>query len=176
MAKKQRRRPRRNRHSRIDHELKAEDREAYLSYLREPQTTNKSAHAWLCARGYDFSESAVARHMRHSLAGLEEQRAVEQFALRLAEMAARDGSGPPFLRGALLRLDQLILMKTFDQRGTEGATPAQIRDFADALERLIELRNRLDKLDRLRGAEPGAREADVNQRVREILNAIPGAN
>ena len=176
MAKPRRRRARRKRHSRIDHELRPQDREAYLAYLREPRTTNKSAHAWLRERGYDFSESAVARHMRRALAGFEEQREVERFALRLAELSPGDGSGPPFLRGAVLRLDRLILTTTFDFRGTEGRTPAQIRDFADALERLVELRKRLGRLEQSRGADPGPPEAEVSQRVREILNAIPGAN
>src|SRR6476620_3243222 len=83
-----RRRPRANRHYRIDHELSPPDREAYLSYLREPRTTNKSAHAWLVARGYTtFSESAVARHKRHYLEQDHEDRWARDNARQWAELA-----------------------------------------------------------------------------------------
>jgi hypothetical protein len=84
---KQKRRARQNRHFRIDQELSVEDRKAYQAYLMEPRTTNKSAHAWLAQKGYSFSESAVARHMRHFLEGHDQQRETERFALRVAEMA-----------------------------------------------------------------------------------------
>jgi hypothetical protein len=42
-----RRRPRVNRHFKIDHELRPGDREAYLAHLREPRITIDLAHAWL---------------------------------------------------------------------------------------------------------------------------------
>jgi hypothetical protein len=137
MSKRQRR-ARRNRHFRIDEELKATDRTSYLAYLREPRTTNKSAHAWLVARGYTtFSESAVARHKRHALEGFEEQREAHRFALRLAEMSGGDLSSETFLRGAILRVDQLILMATFElPPDVEGSTAEDVGEFADAMERL----------------------------------------
>ena len=84
------RRPRRNRHYRIDHELTAEDLAAYCDYLREPRTTNKSAHAWLVAHGYTtFSESAVARHKRHYLEQTHDDRRAMDNARQWAELARR---------------------------------------------------------------------------------------
>ena len=115
------RRARRKRHSRIDHELKGEDREAYLALLREPRTTNKSAHAWLCARGYSFSESAVARHMRHYLEGAHEQRVGEQFAMRYLDLPESGRVSPEhFLRAALFRMDQLLFERQWSCAATSG--------------------------------------------------------
>ena len=178
---KKKRRPRANRHFRIDHELRPEDRAAYLAFLREPQTTIKSAHAWLAGRGYaDLSESAVARHMRHSLAGFEQQRAAEQFSLHLAELAGREGGDHALLRGAVVRLDQLILDATFDLRPeTEGATPADLREFADVLGRLVDLRRQLGEIEaaaaRATPAGEAEREREVKERIGRILNRVPGA-
>src|SRR5437667_105638 len=63
-----RRRPRVNRHFKIDHTLSPDDREAYLAFLREPRNTIDLAHAWLAGKGYRaLSRSAVARHRRHYL-------------------------------------------------------------------------------------------------------------
>src|SRR4051795_13487791 len=176
-----RRRPRHNRHFLIDQALTPEDRRAYEAVLRDPRTTVKSAHAWLTGRGYGLSESAVARHMRHFLAGAQEQRVTEQLALRLAEM---EGSGEvsrdAFVRGAVLRADQLILEAIFGLKPMEGTTPQAVNAFCAMMEQLIAVRERLGEVERsLRGAEAqeqggaaGAGEAQMNEiadRVREIL-------
>lgn len=143
-----RRRPRRNHHFRVDDELKSADREPYLAYLREPRATNKSAHAWLAARGYTFSESAVARHMRHVLEGTGEQLLGEQLAVRVLGLA-QSGQAPEetFLRASLFRADQLLFEAVMELRFDEReVTPQQLKEYADALERLIDVRRRLGKL------------------------------
>src|SRR3954454_23934540 len=103
MAVTPRRRPRQNRHYRIDHELTPQDREAYLAYLGEPRTTNKSAHVWLVARGYaTFSESAVARHKRFYLERFapdhEAQARAKQWAMLASETTHAGGD---FVGGAV---------------------------------------------------------------------------
>lgn len=55
-------------HYKVEEELRAEDREAYLALILAARTTNESAHAWLLERGYSLSLSAVARHRRRHIA------------------------------------------------------------------------------------------------------------
>ena len=87
-----RRRPRVNRHYKIDHDLRPADRDAYLALLREPRTTIDSAHAWLAEKGYrNFSRSAVARHRRHYLEGFDRRDQLVAAAQHYAEMA-REGT------------------------------------------------------------------------------------
>src|SRR5437868_392026 len=172
-----RRRPRRNRHYRIDEVLTPDDRRAYGAVLRDPRTTVKSAHAWLGARGYRLSESAVARHMRHFLEAAHEQRATEQFALRLAEMeGSGEVSGDTFVRGAVLRADQLILEAIFALKPMEGTTPAKLNEFCDMVNRLIEVRERLGVLERVLRRAPapqgGAASAEADAPMNEIADRV----
>jgi len=167
-----RRRPRQNRHFRIDHELTPEDLAAYRGYLGEPRTTNKSAHAWLVARGYTtFSESAVARHMRHYLEGVAEQRTAEQFALRCVELRQGKGAGDGLLPATLFLAEQLAFMATRQLRGAKRVTPEQINRLAESIERVIDLRGRMqavtESADRERA--PGSVE-EIAQSVRELLS------
>lgn len=172
MSKGQRR-PRRNRHFRIDEELKPADREAYLAYLREPRTTNKSAHAWLVERGYaTFSESAVARHMRHYLEGTQGQRLSEQFALRYLDLAQKGQVSPDhFLRASLLCADQALFEATMSLRFSErDVTPRELQEYADALSRLVDVRRQLATL--AEQADPKAEPAPQAPNVEKIAEAV----
>lgn len=180
---KRRRKPRQNRHFRIDHELRPEDREPYQAYLREPTTTNKSAHAWLRARGYDFSESAVARHMRHFLAGTRDQRLTEQFAMRYLDLA-RSGkvSAENFLRASLLCADQAVFEATMSLRFTErDVTPQELLEYAEAIERVVEVRRQLGELaeraDPKEESTPEPNLENIADAVRRIVwGRHPGNN
>jgi hypothetical protein len=73
------RRPRCNFHYKIDETLRDEDRDDYRALVRSPQMRIDDAHAWLLARGYQVSRSAVARHRRRLLAGdVDHRRAIDR--------------------------------------------------------------------------------------------------
>ena len=154
-----RRRPRQNRHYRIDHELKPDDLAAYRAYLREPRTTNKSAHAWLVGRGYTtFSESAVARHKRHFLA----LRAGEEQSLERARQwsdLAREvrGDGGDVVDGAVILTEVMACRALFDA-DVEDMSDTDLVFYGQLVSRLVQTRVRLTKL-RLaagQGAAPAA--------------------
>lgn len=141
------RRPRRNRHYRIDHELTPQDLAAYREYLREPRTTNKSAHAWLVARGYStFSESAVARHRRHFL----EQRAERDESLEQARQwahLARDvrRDGGDVVDGAVI-LTEVMACRALFAADAEEVSDSDLEFYGQIVSRLVETRARLSKL------------------------------
>lgn len=177
------RRPRQNRHYRIDHELKPDDLAAYHAFLREPRTTNKSAHAWLAGRGYTtFSPSAVARHMRHFLRGVHERRAAEQFAERCVDLARSGGGGGAggeqggrdgnvFLRGAVVGAEHLMFEAMWDLRHTVGpATPQSMKELVDTMRRLIDMRRQLGQLvDALDTGGARASSHELSQWLRDLL-------
>src|SRR3954465_7285771 len=55
-------------HYKVDELLRPEHRDVYLAMVRHPATRLDDAHAWLLARGYQLSRSAVTRHRRRLLA------------------------------------------------------------------------------------------------------------
>lgn len=172
------RRPRINRHFRIDRDLSAQQKDQYLDYLREPGTTVDSAHAKLREMGHpSISRSAVARHLRHYLSRIEAQRLTADTARCYARFAASRGpDNLDMLRGALLRVDQLLLESVFDLREQQGASAAELMEFADALERLIDVQKKLRGL--IDGAGEGARERTVNgeevaREVRKLMGWAP---
>ena len=147
------RRPRRNRHYRIDQELTAKDLSDYRDYLREPRTTNKSAHAWLVARGYTtFSESAVARHKRHFL----EQRAERDQSLEQARqwaLMARDvrRDGGDVVDGAVV-LTEVMACRALFEVDAEEVSDADLEFYGQIVSRLVETRAKLSKLQQAANA------------------------
>ena len=142
------RRARRNRHYRIDHELTAEDLTAYCDYLREPRTTNKSAHAWLVAHGCaTFSESAVARHKRHYLEQTHEDRRARDNARQWAELA-RDvrKDGGDVVDGAVILHEVMAVKALFNVDSDEELSPEDFKFFGDLVTRLVNARVRLGRL------------------------------
>ena len=142
------RRARRNRHYRIDHELDAKDLAAYHDYLREPRTTNKSAHAWLVDRGYTtFSESAVARHKRHYLEQVHEDRRAMDNARQWAQLA-RDvrKDGGDVVDGAVILSEVMAVKALFGVDLHEEMSPEDLRFFGELVSRLVNTRVRLGKL------------------------------
>jgi hypothetical protein len=133
------RRARRNRHYRIDHELKAEDLAAYRAYLREPRTTNKSAHAWLVAQGYvTFSESAVARHKRHYLDQVHDERRATERAREWALLASdlrEDGAN--IVDGARL-LSEMMAMNALLAADREKVTLEDLKSYTEMVSRLVD--------------------------------------
>src|SRR5687768_1504623 len=133
------RRARRNRHYRIDHELKADDLAAYRAYLREPRTTNKSAHAWLVEHGYTtFSESAVARHKRHCLEQVHEERRATERAREWALLASdlRE-DGADIVDGARL-LSEVMAMNALFAADREKVTLEDLKFYTDLVSRLVD--------------------------------------
>src|SRR5687768_12740739 len=105
---KRKRRPRVNRHFKIDLVLGPSDREAYRMFLREPGTTVVTAHAWLKARGYaTISASAVARHKRVFLEREDEHAAAMRKAEAYARLAGSPGM-PDLTAGALLHAEHIV--------------------------------------------------------------------
>jgi hypothetical protein len=105
------RRPRTVFHYKVDHLLSPADAAAYADLLLQPLTTIDTAHAWLNARGYALSRSAVARHRRRFLARREaaRARAAESDAvLKKVLLAARE-AGPEGFAAACLGGSQLAL-------------------------------------------------------------------
>jgi hypothetical protein len=142
------RRPRRNRHYRIDHELTADDLTAYCDHLREPRTTNKSAHAWLVARGYaSFSESAVARHKRHYLEQVHDNRQAMDSARQWAQLA-RDvrKDGGDVVDGAVILHEVMAVKALFNVDTDEPVSPEDLKFFGELVNRLVNARVRLGKL------------------------------
>src|SRR5688572_22553544 len=117
------RRPRTVFHYKIDHLLALPDAGEYECLLLDPRTTIDAAHAWLTARGYALSRSAVARHRRRFLARREStcrKLAESEQALRKALLAAKE-AGPQGFAAAVLGGSQLALfnflmeIEDFDQ-------------------------------------------------------------
>lgn len=177
------RRARINRHFRIDADLTPEQLEAYLDYLREPSTTVDSAHAKLREMGHaTISRSAVARHLRQYLTGLEKQRRVERQAQAYAHFA-RSGTfdDRDMIKGALLKVEQRMLEAVFELRRHEVLTPAQLTEFADLILHVINVSRRLRKLDDRSRAAPEAPTVngeEIAREVRKLLGfpAAPGEN
>src|SRR5881296_3059581 len=152
------RRPRVNRHFKIDDVLPAHDREDYLAFLREPPTTIDLAHAWLATKGYrDFSRSAVARHRRHYLESCERNEAALRQAQAFARLAT-SGGAPDFIAGAMLQAEHLMFEQVWDfkhhaEDQDVPVAPRQLQAFLEALSALFDARARLMKLQR-RTAQP----------------------
>ena len=107
----QKRRPRTVFHYKVDHLLSPADAAAYADLLLDPRTRVDDAHAWLIARGYALSRSAVARHRRRFLAAraaAREKAAEADLLLKRVLLAAKE-AGPEGFAAACLGGHQLAL-------------------------------------------------------------------
>jgi hypothetical protein len=95
-------------HYKVDQDLRPDDRGPYLALLHEPRTRIDDALAWLAARGYVLSRSAVARHRRRLLAAEQRQAKARDRALMFARMAG-SVNAPDFTAGAVVQLQHLVL-------------------------------------------------------------------
>jgi hypothetical protein len=186
-----RRRPRVNRHFKIDHDLRPEDRDAYLARLREPRTTIDVAHAWLAEHGYrGFSRSAVARHRRHYLEAFERRERIADAAMQFAALA-RDGrfSAEGLILGMAAQSEALLFtamldrpaegealtLKELDELGRLVSVMVKTRQQVFELERQIESAGRPTSSSAIQAAAAPAptpeeqRETTV-RRICEILN------
>lgn len=142
---KRRRRPRMNRHFRIDEELSRDDLAAYREYIAEPRTTNRSAHAWLTSRGYTFSGSAVARHRRHALEAVADNAKSIDLARKFTALA-HSGSSPAggeLIEGAMVYAEHLMFQTVFADKGDEPVTPADLLEYARMLGAMVKTRRQL---------------------------------
>ena len=80
-------------HYKVDELLTPADLTAYLSLIEHPRTRVDDAHAWLTARGYALSRSAVARHRCRHLNRLAESRRTIDAARAVGEAVAAGASG-----------------------------------------------------------------------------------
>jgi hypothetical protein len=198
-ASPRRRRPRAVFHYKVDELLAPADRPAYLALLHDPRTRIDDAHAWLTARGYALSRSAVARHRRRLLAGAAEQHAAERKALAFARFASA-GGGADFAAGTLLQFQHMVFQRVLEAGGAGhllredqehsaangDASPEPERIDSTELLRLsklvcqcIDMSHRQLEADRARSArqpaapltpeEKAARDAALRQRIEEIL-------
>jgi hypothetical protein len=161
------RRPPVNRHFKIEHVLPPPVLAEYLDHLREPGTTVDTAHTWLNKRGFGgrFSRSAVARHKRHYLEGVESQRQAQESARMFALLAANPKySNDNMLAGALLGAEQQLLKAVFDLRA-EGyrrqIDPSEILSVIEVLRETMLVRRKLDNLRRR--AAPAAAAATASK-------------
>ena len=149
------RRPRVNRHFRIDDELKPDDLRAYRAFVVEPRTTNKSAHAWLVARGYTaFSESAVARHRRYYLERHENDAGAVSRAGHWARMA-RDSAtdGCDIVAGAVV-LSEVQLMHELFSVGGRRVSDEELERLGAQVSRMVNTRIALSKMETAAGRRP----------------------
>jgi hypothetical protein len=102
-----RRRERRVFHYKVDETLRPEHRDVYLAMIRHPATRLDDAHAWLLARGYQLSRSAVARHRRRLLARDAEHEQDLDRAVAYAKVAGGKDA-PDFAAGMELQLQHLV--------------------------------------------------------------------
>ena len=181
------RRPRVNRHFKIDDHLPPADREAYLAYLREPRTTIELAHAWLRGRGHGgFSRSAVARHRRHYLEGLLRREAMVAASNHLARLAEAGEYDPDtMMAGVTARHETLLAKALFDLRFGEELPLEKLNEIGELVSRMVQTRGALMELERLRRSAKAQaphpaptvqedREA-LERRICEILGE-PGDN
>ena len=187
----QHRRPRRNRHFKIDHVLSPPDREAYLAFLREPPTTVDIAHAWLKEHGYTtVSRSAVARHKRLLLERDEEHDRTLRTAAAYARLAGSPGA-PDLAAGAMLRAEHLVFERVWDFKAEkdlddELAKPAEVQEVLEMIAALIRTRRQFEEFKKafVRSIEPGEaaqpawgeqaqKEQECLRRMHEILGYEP---
>jgi hypothetical protein len=146
-----RRRPRVNRHFKIDHELGPEDREAYLAHLREPRSTIDLAHAWLAERGYrSFSRSAVARHRRHYLEAVHRREEVAEAANQFAAMG-REGrfSAEGLIAGMAAQSESLLFNTMLDRPGSrKPITLEELDDLGRLVSQMVKTRQQVFELER----------------------------
>jgi hypothetical protein len=147
MPARRQRRPRRNRHYRIDHELTPADREAYLAYLLEPRTTNRSAHAWLVARGYTtFSESAVARHKRFYLERFTPDAEAMARAKQWAMLASDTTKAGGDFAGGAVALSEVMLFRKLMDGGDREPSMEELFEYGGLVSRLVQTRVAWEKL------------------------------
>jgi hypothetical protein len=164
------RRPRVNRHFRIDDDLSPADLSAYRAYLVEPRTTNKSAHAWLVAKGYTtFSESAVARHKRFYLERFAHEAQSMERAKQWAALARDTPSdGGDVVAGAVVLSEVMLVRELFDVGG-RCVSDEELDRFGELVSRMVKTRVALTKLElgaRRQGrvdAPAGAAEAKTQE-------------
>ena len=149
-----RRRPRVNRHFKIDHALSPDDREAYLAFLREPRNTIDLAHAWLAGKGYRaLSHSAVARHRRHYLETYQRRELVADATAHFAHLA-RDGrfSADALIAGLAARSETLLAEALFDLPGDQKITLEQLDEIGQLVSRMVTTRVQVTELERMTAA------------------------
>jgi hypothetical protein len=182
MSSKQKRRRRagRNRHFRIDHEVSAEDEG--VSGLSAGAADDDQIGARV-ADGQGIRLLRVGGGAALAPRPGRRARATGDGAVR--DASGRDGGagqvGDNVLRGAALRAEQLILEAVFELRpSAEDTTPADVQEFADAVQRLIEIRNALADLEarvarsKGTGAEAPTESEEKSQRVAERVREILG--
>ena len=157
-----RRRPRINRHYKIDHALPPDEREAYLAFLREPPTTIDLAHAWLADRGHrTFSRSAVARHRRHSLEAIERRQQAADAAVQFAALA-RDGQLPAdALIVGMAAQSEALLVNALVEAPLRGRKLSleELDELGDLVSRMVKTRQQVFELERQIAAAGGTTAA-----------------
>ena len=146
-----RRRPRVNRHFKIDHELRPGDREAYLTHLREPRSTIDLAHAWLRDKGYSsFSRSAVARHRRHYLEGFGRREEAAHAAAQYAAIARHAGfSADGLILGMAAKSEALLFDAMLDHSGgRKEITLAELDELGRLVSQMVTTRQQVFELER----------------------------
>jgi hypothetical protein len=146
-----RRRPRVNRHFKIDHELRPGDREAYLAHLREPRITIDLAHAWLRDKGYcSFSRSAVARHRRHYLEGFARREEAAHAAAQYAAIARQGGfSADGLILGMAAKSEALLFDAMLDHSGgRKEITIKELDELGRLVSQMVTTRQQVFELER----------------------------
>lgn len=170
----------------VDALLSDEDRPAYETLLRAPDTTTASARAWLRARGYPVGLDAVARHRRDFAKVVKQLRETARFADALGSLARTHGT-TVLSDVTLTRLQQLVmerLMRAGRRKGGKrqaidtkelGELSKIVKDAVGTRKNVEAMRSDFERSKRRAAsaagevARAGGNGQAVADRVREIL-------
>ena len=146
------RRPRVNRHFRIDDELRPDDREGYLAFLREPGNTIDLSRDWLAEHGYrDVSRSAVARHRRHYLESFRRREELVDATRHYAHLAKAGGfDTDAIVAGLAARHETLLAEALFDQPHDEAVPLSVVNELGRLVSQMVTTRLQVTELERVR--------------------------
>ena len=169
--------PRAKKPLKIDRLLTPEDLRAFEELAANPGVTIRELHGLLDKLNYKLSLGAVQRKAKVLRVELTEVKRCARLAMALTRVTE---SAPPDVhnRGALLGLDQVVFQQVYELREKGEVGPREISEWADALERVIAVREHIETLQRkaARAREKSAAKSTAARPRTGIANGVEIAN